>query len=73
MTCASDWIGFNCGDMVREKEGRHIGRVEAVLWATKIKVRWEENGWTEQLSRRDLIVVEKARNCRLGVCRLGLC
>ena len=26
-----DWLRLRCGDFVRERDGRHIGRVEAIL------------------------------------------
>lgn len=39
--CVSDINRLNCGDYLRQKEGRHIGRVEAVLHSSIIKLKWE--------------------------------
>jgi len=47
----ADWIGFDCGDVVREIGGRHTGRVEAIFDGATIRVRWHETGWTSDLPR----------------------
>jgi hypothetical protein len=55
--CAGDWMGLNCGDRVRERDGRHEGRVEAIHWGTTVKVCWD-NGWISELALGD---VERVR------------
>lgn len=52
--CAGDWMGLSCGDGVRERDGRHEGRVEAIYWGTSVKVRWDDTGWISDLPLRDL-------------------
>jgi hypothetical protein len=47
-------MGLNCGDCVRERDGRHEGRVEAINWGTTVKVRWNDTGWVSELALRDL-------------------
>ena len=42
------------GDPVREREGRHIGRVVAVVWSRDVKVRWDDTGWIEWLDIDDV-------------------
>jgi hypothetical protein len=64
MTCASDWIPFHLGDVVREHEGRHEGTVQAVHWAAQIKVKWE-SGVTEWLDINQLTLVAKAKRITL--------
>ena len=54
---AGDWLAFGCGDRVREKEGRHVGRVEAVISGTLVRVKWE-NGWISEHDADDLILVK---------------
>ncbi len=46
---ASSWMKLNTGDRVRERDGRHIGRVEAICWSRLVKVRWEDTGWFSEL------------------------
>ena len=40
-----DWMKLRCGDRVAEREGRHVGRVEAIVHSHIIRVRWEDSGW----------------------------
>lgn len=44
-----DWMGLACGDLVREKAGRHLGRVQAIYWSRTVVVCWEGTGWTSEL------------------------
>jgi hypothetical protein len=38
----SDWMKLSTGDRVREREdGRHEGRVEAILQGYEAKVKWD--------------------------------
>jgi hypothetical protein len=48
-----DWMKLNCGDIVREKDGRHTGRVEAI-GNFIVKVRWDDTGWFSWIHRDDL-------------------
>jgi hypothetical protein len=65
MTCASDWIGFNCGDTVHAADDpRHLGRVEVLYFEGGIKIRWRETGWISVLARDELVVVDKAAPAR---------
>lgn len=52
-TCAGDWMKMRCGDRVREKGGRHVGRVESIKWSSVVKVRWD-NGWISECALDDL-------------------
>lgn len=54
---ASTIMKFHCGDRVREPEGRHVGRVEAVYGPT-VKVKWD-SGIYEWLEELDLVPVRK--------------
>lgn len=56
--CAGDWMKLNCGDVVRERAGRHEGRVEAIHWGSTVTVRWD-NGWISKLPLGD---VERVRS-----------
>lgn len=51
-------LKFNCGDLVRERDGRHIGKV-AAAWKWTVRVIWIDTGIKEDLSRDDLVLVEK--------------
>lgn len=44
-----DWMKLSCGDRVRERDGRHIGRVQAIYWSRTVVVQWEGTGWTSEL------------------------
>jgi len=48
-----DWMRFRLGERVREREGRHEGTVEAILWGHEAKVKWD-NGWISYVQLRDL-------------------
>jgi hypothetical protein len=41
------WIGLNCGDRVREREGRHEGRVEAILHGAYVEIKCSYAAWTK--------------------------
>jgi hypothetical protein len=72
---ASDWIGLHCGDYVRERDGRHVARVEAVTMfipdnPRPVRVRWLDTRWTShyalgelvKLTRRERLEYEKGSN-----------
>jgi hypothetical protein len=40
-----DWMKLSTGDRVREKDGRHFGRVEGIHHGAYVRITWEENGW----------------------------
>jgi len=46
---AGDWMKLSCGDRVRERDGRHVGVVQAIYWSRTVVVLWEDNGWTSEL------------------------
>lgn len=46
--CVGDWMKLRCGDRVREKGGRHFGRVEVIHHGAFVKVRWEETNWISE-------------------------
>lgn len=46
--CAGDWMKLNVGDRVRERGGRHEGRLEAIHNSATVKVKWD-NGWISEL------------------------
>lgn len=47
-----DWMKLRCGDRVTERDGRHIGRVEAIINSAVIRVRWEDSGWISEFVLR---------------------
>jgi len=49
-----DWMKLHCGDRVKEKEGRHYGRVEQIRQSTFVVVRWENTGWLSECRLNDL-------------------
>jgi len=49
-----DWMKLRCGDRVRERDGRHIGRVEAIHHGAFVVVRWLDNGWFSELPLGDV-------------------
>lgn len=51
--CAGDWMGLNVGDKVREKGGRHVGRLEAIHNSATVRVRWP-NGWSSIVQMGDI-------------------
>lgn len=59
--CCSDWMRLNVGDKVREHDGRHIGRVEAIFNSALVKVRWDDSGWFSELSLNELTKAETER------------
>ena len=50
---AGDWMKLNCGDIVREKDGRHTGCVVAI-GNFIVKVKWDDTGWLSWVSLDDL-------------------
>jgi hypothetical protein len=52
--CAGDWMELRVGDRVRERDGRHVGRVEAIHNSALVKVRWEGTGWFSELELGEL-------------------
>lgn len=49
-----DWMKLRCGDRVIERDGRHVGRVEAIMNSAIVCIRWEDTGWlSEFLLRHD--------------------
>lgn len=44
---------FSCGDLVREKDGRHVGLVEGTE-GCHVFIRWEGTGWWSRFYFSDL-------------------
>lgn len=55
-----DHMRFGCGDLVREIDGRHVGRVSAIIDGTVV-VRWLDTGWRSDHDERDLELIRRAR------------
>lgn len=53
-----DRFPFGCGDFVREKEGRHVGRVSAVIFDSVV-VRWVDTGWRSDFTADQIEIVPK--------------
>lgn len=58
--CTSDWMKLNTGDVVRERDGRHLGRIEAIFHGAFVRVRWHDTGWLSTLA---LDEIERVRSC----------
>jgi hypothetical protein len=48
------WMKLGLGDLVRERDGRHVGRVEAIHWSNTVKVRWLETGWVSEVPLNEI-------------------
>jgi hypothetical protein len=62
--CVGDWMKLRCGDTVTEVDGRHEGRVEAIIHSATIRVRWSDNGWISEFRLRDNALVNLSRQRR---------
>jgi hypothetical protein len=61
------WTKLNTGDLVSEIDGRHIGRVEAII-GYSVRVKWRDSGWISDLPLDKIVRVErKIYDPRLGV------
>jgi len=60
---AAQWLGYRhrVGDIVREKDGRHLGRIDAIINSVTAKVTWLDTGWKQELPLADLVIVDKER------------
>lgn len=47
-------MNFRIGEHVREKEGRHIGRVTAIFSSILYRVVWMDTGWISELEGDEL-------------------
>jgi hypothetical protein len=57
---ARTWLGwdhFRIGTVVREKGGRHEGRIVAVFDSTTARVLWIGSGWKSDVSLAELEIV----------------
>ena len=63
----SDWMKMQCGDRVTEIDGRHVGRVEAIINSSIVRVRWEDTGWISEFRLRDADLVNHTRYVKRGV------
>jgi hypothetical protein len=50
-------IRVRCGDMVREIDGRHVGRLAAISFPFAI-IEWVDNGWRSVLPINEIEKVE---------------
>lgn len=62
--CVGDWMKLNCGDVVTEVDGRHEGRVEAIINSSTVRVRWKDTGWISEFQLMDNALVNLSRNRR---------
>jgi hypothetical protein len=51
---SGDWMRLRCGDVVREIDGRHYGRVEAIHNGSTVKIKWEDSGWISFVALDDI-------------------
>lgn len=58
------YFPFRIGCNVREKEGRHTGRVEAVV-NNVVKVRWHDNDWVTwfEYPHEELTIMQGDATC----------
>lgn len=54
---AGTQLVFNCGDHVRERDGRHVGVVVAAFKWT-VRVQWLGSNIKEDLDLSDVVLVE---------------
>lgn len=52
------WKRLDCGDHVREVDGRHVGRVELIDGVT-VKVRWFETRWVSYFDLGEIVRLPK--------------
>lgn len=62
--CVGDWMKLHCGDVVTEIDGRHEGRVEAIIHSSTVRVRWNDNGWISEFRLHDNALVNLSRQRR---------
>ena len=59
---ASEWIGFNCGDIVcRYDDPVHEARIEHINARGLARIRYLDTRWTDQVGIDDLRIVRKVR------------
>lgn len=62
--CVGDWMQLTSGDRVTEVDGRHEGRVQAIINSATVRVRWDDNGWISEFRLRDNALVNLSRQRR---------
>jgi hypothetical protein len=63
---------FRLGDLVRERDGRHTGKVVALRGglsesrndAVEVRVKWQETGWLSDHDHGDLELVEARKESK---------
>jgi hypothetical protein len=45
---------FRPGVLVREKDGRHVARIDAILWSVAASVTFIDSGWKAEFKLEDL-------------------
>jgi len=48
------YAGFRPGVLVREKGGRHVARIDAILWSVDARVTFLDSGWRADFALADL-------------------
>jgi hypothetical protein len=51
------WRRLRTGHAVRETEGRHVGRVEAIENSSIVKIKWDDTGWISYVPLADVVTV----------------
>lgn len=59
MPTIDEWMKLNCGDRVRERDGAHIGRVEAIHNSSWVKVKWDDSDWLSFVPLCDLVRIKR--------------
>jgi hypothetical protein len=49
------WRRLRTGDAVYEVEGRHVGRVEAIVNSSIVKIKWHDTGWISYVPLADVV------------------
>jgi hypothetical protein len=61
------WTKLHTGDLVTETDGRHVGRVEAII-GYSVRVKWRDSGWISDIPLNEIVRIEhKVFDRRLGV------
>jgi hypothetical protein len=59
--CVGDWMKLNTGDVVTEIDGRHEGRVQAIINSSTVRVRWNDTGWITDFQLGELVNLSRQR------------
>lgn len=58
---AALWLGYKhrVGDIVRDRDGRHLGRIDAIFNSVTARVTWLDTGWREEVPLSELVIVKE--------------